>query len=193
MSNKTCYDAFHAAREARRQFPLTQGVYKLREAVSVFREMRETINAIEDLICNRARYPAGSILGSCCTTADKAYWMRSMPIYTAEVLGYVVFPAVEALVGDGHSHHDVRREINSAYRAVGPILQQCDAAHSRIKGRIDLEYRRMKEGRSALRPLLDLVEAIPQRALNSMEGLLLERDRHRRKSTDETIHRPSTC
>lgn len=167
MSKKSCHDAFHAAREARRQVPLARGAYKLRESLSVMGEMRETLDAIEDLVCNRASYPAGSILGSCCTTDDKAYWMRNVPIYMAEVLGYVILPAVEALGGDGLSQHDVRRELNSAESAVGPILQKCDAAYARIKRSINLEYRQMREGRSDLKALLDLAEVIPQRALRS--------------------------
>ena len=164
-----CQDAFYAARMARRQFPLTQGVYKLRESQCIIRAMHDSLDAIESLICHRVHYPHTAALGPCCTTEDKASWMKRVPIQIGDLLGYSILPAIEALSGDGLSIGDVERELHSAQPAVEQVLQECDAVHARIKRSIEQEYTWMRQGRSSLRHVLELTSSIPQQALNSVK------------------------
>ena len=84
MPQMTCQDTFAEAQLRRRSFPLEAGAYKLREARHALLRMMETIDAIGDFLRKPKSVRMGATLGLCCTTHDKAYWLKNLPKQVAK-------------------------------------------------------------------------------------------------------------
>lgn len=166
MPKTTCHDTFAAAQIRRRSYPLKTGAYKLREARHALLRMMETIDAIRDFLRKPVSARPGSSLGPCCTTDDKAYWLKNLPEHVAQKLGYNILPAIAALAEeDGIAETDVARELADARVSADQILDQCEAQRVRLKGGIKAEYPAIKSGQSELYDLLVGADRIAQRAL----------------------------
>lgn len=165
MPQMTCHDTFAEAQLRRRSYPLEAAVYKLREARHRLSRMMKTIDAIGDLLRQPGSVRSGSALGPCCTTDDKAIWLKGVPDQVAEMLGYDILPAIATLTGDGVPKTDLAVERNIAQATAIQLLKDCEAQRVRLKVGINTEYAAIKSGQSELYDLLVDADHIAQRAL----------------------------
>jgi hypothetical protein len=155
MPKTTCHDAFEEAQKCRAGYPLTSGAYKLRDTHRALSRMRVTIDAIADYRNRPGSYAVGQTLGQCCTTEDKAIWLKNLPKQVADMLGHDILPAIAALTGDGITKREVARELASATSDVNSLLRDCEEVRVSLSaGGIGHEYKAMKQGQSHLRELL---------------------------------------
>ena len=169
MPQTTCHDTFAEAQLKRRPYPLDAGAYKLREARHRLLRMMNTVDAIGEYLCKPGSGRSGSSLGPCCTTDDKAVWLKCVPDQVAEMLGYDILPAIAALTADGASPTDVAAELASAQARTDELLMDCEAQRNRLKGGIKTEYAAMKSGHSELYVLLVDAGCISQHALELVD------------------------
>ena len=171
MPQMTCHDTFAEAQLRRRSYPLEAAVYKLREARHRLSRMMKTIEAIGDFLRQPGSVRSCSALGPCCTTDDKAIWLKGVPDQVAEKLGYDILPAIAALATEERTTEtDVAAELASAQARVDELLMDCEAQRVRLKGGIKPEYAAIKSGRSELGDLLIGGDHITQPSL----GLIAE-------------------
>lgn len=164
-----CHDAFGAAKAERNKYPLKSGLYKLYDARRNISRMQESMCAIGDYLNGRHDCSPGGLLGPCCTTDDKAVWIKDLPKQVARNLGYDILPAIEALTGDGIAASDVKGELARARAEAERLLDDCETQHKRLKSNIDDEYRAMKSGYSDVYALLFEAKGIAHRALELVE------------------------
>jgi hypothetical protein len=86
----------------------------------------------------------------CCTTEDKATWLKDLPGHIARELGYNLIPAIEALTVEGVPAGDINTFIQSIKPQVDQLLVDCDAIQTGISRSIQGEYDAMKAGNSEL-------------------------------------------
>ena len=169
MPQMTCHNTFAEAQLRRRSYPLEAGANKLHEARRRLFRMMKTIEAIGDFL----RYPgsvrSGSALGPCCTTFDKAIWLKSVPGQVAEMLGYYILPAIAALTTDGVPKTVLAAELKLAQATANQLLKDCETQRLRLKSGIKTEYAAIKSGQSELYDLLVDADHIAQRALELVE------------------------
>ncbi|WP_445809435.1 hypothetical protein [Yoonia sp.] len=165
MSKTPCRDAFHAAEHSRRAIPLSQGEYKLRELRLAIACMQNSMLAICEYLEKPRSVRPGELLGQCCTTDDKAYWIRGIPMWIADQLGRNAIPAIAALTGDGVARGHVAVELRRAREDVNRIVANCDKQHAQLKGRIAREYDAIRSGSSGVCFLLNDVDDLARRAL----------------------------
>ena len=154
MPQTTCHNTFAEVQLRRRSHPLKAGADKLREARHRLSRMMKTIDAIRDFLRNPASVMSESALGPCCTTFDKAIWLKSVPDQLAEKLGYDILPAIAALTADGVPKTVLAAELKLAQATANQLLKDCEAQRVRLKGGIKPEYAAIKSGRSELCDLL---------------------------------------
>lgn len=164
MLKTPCHDAFGAATARRAKYPLRSGAYKLRETQHSIARMQATMCDIGSLLRNPSAYPPGSSLG-CCTTDDKAAWLKGLPKHVADLLGYNILPAIAALTGDDIPADDVKGELENASADTLRLLDDCEKQHARLRKGIEREYRAMKTGYSEVYALLVDADGIARRAL----------------------------
>ena len=111
MAKKTVKKAFQDAQNLRLKYPLISGADKLRETRSRLSRMQETMYQIGEYLKNPSHFDKGQILGHCCTTDDKAVWIKSIPAQVANLLGYDILPAIAALTNDCLSKRDTMRHL----------------------------------------------------------------------------------
>jgi hypothetical protein len=169
MPQTTCHDAFAEAQLKRRPYPLEAGAYKLREARHRLLRMMNTVDAIGEYLCKPGSGRSGSSLGPCCTTDDKAVWLKCVPDQVAEMLGYDILPAIAALTADGASPTDVAAELASAQARTDELLKDCEAHRVHLNERIKVEYAAIKSGQSKLYTLLIDADHISQYGLKLTE------------------------
>lgn len=166
MPQMTCQDTFAEAQLRRRSFPLEAGAYKLREARHRLFRMMNTVDAIGEYLCKPGSGRSGSSLGPCCTTDDKAVWIKNLPKKVAEMLGYDILPATVALAAEeGIAETDILAEQANARARAHELLMDCEAQRVRLKGGIKREYAAIKLGQSELGDLLVDVDRMCQHAL----------------------------
>ena len=165
MPQITCHDTFAKGQLRRHSYPLEAGAYKLREARHRLLRMMDTVEAIGDFLRKPPSVFPGASLGPCCTTDDKAYWLKNLPKQVSEMLGYDILPAIAALTGDGVSQTDVDVKLNIAQARAKQLLKDCEAHHVRLKGGVKREYAAIKSGRSELYDILIDADRISQHGL----------------------------
>ena len=168
MPQMTCHNTFAEAQLRRRSYPLEAGADKLREARHRLSRMMETIDAIGDFLRNPVSVMSESALGPCCTTFDKAIWLKSVPDQLAEKLGYDILPAIAALTADGVPKTVLAAELKLAQATANQLLKDCEVQRVRLKGGIKDEYAAIKSGQSELYDLLIDADRIAQHALHSI-------------------------
>ena len=170
MPQMTCHDTFTEVQLRRRSHPLKAGADKLREARHRLSRMMKTIEAIGDFLRKPGSVTSESALGPCCTTFDKAIWLKSVPDQVAEKLGYDILPAIAALTADGVPKTVLAAELKLAQATANQILKDCEAQRVRLKGGINREYAAIKSGRSELYDLLVDADRIAQSSLELIAG-----------------------
>jgi len=170
MPQMTCQDTFAEAQLRRRSFPLEAGAYKLREARHRLSRMMKTIEAIGDFLRQPGSVRSCSALGPCCTTDDKAIWLKGVPDQVAEKLGYDILPAIAALAAEeGIAETDVAAELATARARADQLVDQCEAQRVRLKRGVKAEYPEIKSGQSELYVLLVDADHLAIRALELAE------------------------
>ena len=169
MAKKTVKKAFQDAQNLRLKYPLCTGECKLRETRSRLSHMQETMYQIGEYLKNSSHFYKGQILGHCCTTEDKAYWIKSIPAQVAEQLGYNILPAIAALTNDGLSKRDTDATLDIANGMAKALLKDCERQESRLKGGISAEYDNMKTGYSEVHGLLVEADRISEDALQVLD------------------------
>jgi|TARA_B110000879_G_scaffold192131_1_gene257919 hypothetical protein len=169
MTTLTAKDAFQDAKNLRRKYPLTSGADKLRETRSSLSRMQETIYQIGEYLKNPSHFYKGQILGHCCTTDDKAVWIKSIPAQVAELLGYNILPSIAALINDRLSKRDTEATLDIANGMAKALLKDCERQEARLKGGISAEYDNMKTGYSEVHGLLVDADRIAEDALQVLD------------------------
>tara|TARA_B110000208_G_scaffold37187_1_gene49230 strand:- start:174 stop:746 length:573 start_codon:yes stop_codon:yes gene_type:complete len=168
-AKKTVKKAFQDAQNLRLEHPLDSGEYKLRETRSRLSRMQETMYQIGEYLKNPSYFYKGQTLGHCCTTEDKAFWIKSIPAKVAELLGYDILPAIAALTNDGLSKRDTDTAFDTAKQRAEALLEDCERQEARLKGGISAEYDEMKTGYSEVHGLLVDADRIAEDALQVHE------------------------
>ena len=118
---------------------------------------------------NPNKFELRQTLGHCCTTDDKAYWVKSIPAKVAEILGYNILPTIAALTNDGFSKRDTNTAFDTAKQRAEALMEDCERQQTRLKGGISVEYDEMKTGYSEVHGLLVDADRIAEDALQVHE------------------------
>lgn len=149
-----CQREFQRAQAECKNYLLPAGLYKLREAYRSLDQIEDTLQVVAKLIQKRSGLTAGSMLGSHCTTDDKAYWLKGLPKAFAWELGYQILPAAAALTGDGLSKSQVTTLVAHSKDRAQAILADCEQAHRILSISVEAEYSAMRDGESIVAPLI---------------------------------------
>ena len=170
MPKTPCHDAFNEAAKRRAAYPLPYGAYKLRNVLSWLSRMRCSMAEIGIYLNKPGNYAVGDTLG-CCTTDDKAMWIKGIPTQVAHMLGHDIIPAIAALTGDGIPERYVANEVACAKCDATSLLNECEDQLARLKLGISGEYEMMKTGYSDVYGLLVSAEFIAEAALRLTDKL----------------------
>ena len=124
---------------------------------------------IGEYLKNPSHFYKGQTLGHCCTTEDKAFWIKSIPAKVAELLGYDILPAIAALTNDCLSKRDTYATLAIANGMAKALLKDCDQQEARLKAGISPEYDEMKTGFSEVHGLLVEADRIAEDALQVLD------------------------
>lgn len=150
----TCHDIFNAARAERAKYPLTEGQYKLDEAIRMIGRWHDLITTITERIRTGGKFGEAENLGPCMAHERGAY-LKAIPSRLAELIGNKILPAIAALEGDGVPKAEVQRLLSRAETDAQRLKDDCEALRLRLKGGIKHEYDAMRRGEGALLGLLD--------------------------------------
>jgi hypothetical protein len=120
------------------------------------REAERTLVGFEQaLIAIQSRTQSGQKFGeyevlSCCMASERGHWMKSVPKHIAEILGYNVLPAAQALTGDGVDKPLLSQRLPSLRHDIDHTVQECERVRLAIKPAIQAEYDAMRAGQSQL-------------------------------------------
>jgi hypothetical protein len=126
MPKTPCRDAFNESAKIRTAHPLPSGAYKLRDALHWLSHMKRSMDEIGNYLNKPGNYAIGQMLGHCCTTDDKAFWIKGIPTQVAQMLGRHILPAIAALTGDGIPQSDVTGEVARANPDATKLLNDCE-------------------------------------------------------------------
>ena len=169
MAKKTVKKVFQDAQNRRLKHPLDSGECKLLQVRTSLSRMQKTMDKIGEYLKNPSHFYKGQILDHCCTTDDKAVWIKSIPAQVAELLGYNILPAIAALTNDGLSKRDTVTTLDITNGMAKALLEDCERQQTRLKGGISVEYGMMKTGYSEVHGLLVDADRIAEDALQVLE------------------------
>lgn len=149
-----CQRSYQEGCRAREAHLLPSGLYKLQELSRRMRQADETIHAIARQFLRGGVTRLALSPGLCCTPADQAAWLKSLPEAVASQLGYDLVPAVAALTGDGVSPSTASRCGAVARHRAGFLVAECDEVRSLLQLSINAEYNAMRAGSSIVLPLV---------------------------------------
>lgn len=141
------FKASMRARIANRPF-VDISAYKVRESSENIYSMLSTVMEITHVVSRGATHSSPVRLG-CCTSEEKANWLKDLPHKLAHELGYNLIPAIEALSVEGVPTSAIRAFVQSIKGKVYQLLADCDAVQSATSRTIKREYALMKQGRSS--------------------------------------------
>ena len=118
---------------------------------------------------NPNKFELRQTLGHCCTTDDKAVWIKSIPAQVANLLGCDILPAIAALTNDCLSKRDTDTAFDTAKQRAEALLEDCERQETRLKGGISTEYVMMKTGYSEVHGLLVDADRIAEDALQVLD------------------------
>lgn len=146
MNTKTCTEAFQLGEAHSLKNKRTQGAYKLAERLRQWKECEMEVNRIARTVTNQAsRYDLQR-----CTYEDKHVWLRQILKGIAYELGADIIPSFKALTGDGMSEADIKNYLPHVIKLSQYALQVLENAQLSIKGPIENEYDRMRDGQSVV-------------------------------------------
>ena len=151
MSKMTCQAVFRKAmRDRRANHPLDRiSAYKVSEVRGTIERLLRTVVEVAAFVTGGSSAPVPFLLG-CCTTEDKATWLKDLPGHIARELGYNLIPAIEALTVEGVPAGDIATFIGSIKAQVDQLLVDCDAVQMGNARSIKPEYVAMTAGNSDL-------------------------------------------
>ena len=79
MVRQTTKKVFQDAQNLRPKHPINSGECKMRETRWRLSRMQNSMYQIGEYLKNPSHFYKGQTLGHCCTTDDKAVWIKSIP------------------------------------------------------------------------------------------------------------------
>jgi len=144
MKYRSCHAAFEAGIRSRTAYPLSAGLYKLRESKELIARSGKEIIRISEVI-KKIRHPAELMH---CTLGDKAIWLRDVPLNVAYRMGYEIIPGLRALVLEGVLPVQAESAARLIESVMGQRLARWDALRNSYSRKIAHEYARMRNGQS---------------------------------------------
>jgi hypothetical protein len=146
MKVATCHQAFAEGHLFSHKYPRDRGAYKLVERLKQWceseREVRRIATALKD---PSTRYDLMH-----CTFEDMHDWLSQTLVWHAYELSASLIPSFKALSGDGMSTTNINQHLPHVERRCQEVLQGLERARQTIKGRIQDEYDRMRQGESVV-------------------------------------------
>ena len=133
-----CQTIFRSSiRDRRTNHPLNRvSAFKVREVRGTIDRLLRTVVEVAAFVTGGSSAPVPFLLG-CCTTEDKATWLKDLPGHIARELGYNLIPAIEALTVEGVAADDILTFILSIKPQVDQLLVDCDAIQTGIRAVFD--------------------------------------------------------
>lgn len=167
----TSTKTFQTAQRNRQNYPLRTGEYKLVETQRLLKSYPEEVQRIADMK-NNPNNPEYRHRLHRCAPVDCGIWLKGLPNAIADLMGYNVVPAIDALVGDGASYSDVQRIKGMFSGRINDLIQGCDSAQHVLKQGISVEYGNFKRGDSILAGLTGEAESIVNDVLREYTSAL---------------------
>lgn len=157
----TCHDIFKTARAERAKYPLTEGRYKLEEALRAIKRWQDLVTTIEARVRTGDKFGENENLGPCMANERENY-LKELPEKLAHLIAYTILPAIAALEGDGVPKAEAQLLLHRAETVAQQLLNDCEAARLRLSDGIKDEYEAMKRCESELLGLLEAVDRLTQ-------------------------------
>lgn len=161
MQPANCFESCMEGGFHRLGSPLPSGLYKIQD----FRDQTEGWR--EELVHMRwyvaGLTGAGSL--SYCTVREISGWIKRLPGQVAYDLGFMLFPALDALQLDGIPLAVLRRELPAIKTRGFLLLRQLDEVARALGPKIATEYELMRRGAPRLEPLLERAVNLGESAL----------------------------
>ena len=162
MQFHSCYKAYADGQIFSKKYPRTQGAYKLAERLRQWGECEREVKRIARAVTN----PASRYDLQHCTYEDKHVWLRRILKRIAYKLSADIIPSFKALTGDGMSEDDIKRHLPQVMRLCWYTLQVLESAQQSIKGPIQNEYDRMRNGQSVVGDALETARQTLEAIIN---------------------------
>ncbi len=163
-----CQTAFRRGIEQRRETPLREGYYKLKEARGCLMSWQTEVKTI-------AKYRRKEVSRhalNCCMPDEISSWLKECPDYIAHLIGYKILPGIAALALDGVRPNHVRTVSAAATAQATTIIDRCEAVRAGIAKNISLEYELMQRGESCIQPLIEEAIRMVDAALSEIGSQL---------------------
>lgn len=167
----TSTNTFQNAQKRRASYPLRSGEYKLEETHHQLKSLAEEVRRIATMKNNPRNSEYKHRLRHC-TSEDCANWLKGVTNTIADLMGYNVLPAIDALVGDGISNADAEQIKSKVFHRINELVWACDSAQRVLKQGISVEYGNFKRGDSILAGLADEAESIVNDVLREYKSAL---------------------
>jgi hypothetical protein len=155
----TCHDIFNTARTERAKCPLTEGRYKLEEALRAIERWQDFVTTVAARVRTGGKFGKAENLGPCMAD-ERGPYLKGIPAQLARLIGYDILPAIAALEGDGVPKAEVQRLLSRAETDVQRLIDAREAVRLCPKGGISREYDAMCRGESELLAVLDTVDQV---------------------------------
>ncbi len=178
MHHGNCHKAYDLGKSERATYPLHTGEYKLREGAERLKSILRGLDEVQHYIARGDRHWWAS---GCCSS-DKHIWLRRLPPTIAYRLGYEALPGLLALPADGASVavvHSLRPKIEARCE---DLVDKLELARIIMSRNIGLEYYRLRNGDSTLKPLIEEAIGIFDMALSPLGATLHSRGTVRNSS-----------
>jgi hypothetical protein len=161
MQFRSCYEAYADGQLFSKKYHRTQGAYKLAERLRQWEECEREVERIARVVNKlSSRYDLNH-----CTYEDKHVWLRRILKHIAYELTADIIPSFKALTGDGMTDADIERYLPQVIKSCQSTLQTLEKAQLNIKGPIQQEYDRMRDGWSIVGSALTV-------ARQALEGII---------------------
>jgi hypothetical protein len=154
MTKTACNQRLHDGAQSRRNSPLFQGCYKIREVVTDFSSIPAELDRI---IGVRTQKVSPDELRHC-TAQDAHVWIRKIPLYVAHSLGRNVLPGLLASVYEGTCPKTV-------CKAYTDLQQRCEALTHNMDSVLHEAGGNAPQACHLLKPLIQEAIYITQQAL----------------------------
>lgn len=128
----TCHDIFNTALAERAKYPLTEGRYKLEEALLAIGRWQDLVTTIQARVRTEGKFGEAENLGPCMAD-ERGTYVKGIPARLARLIGYDILPAIAALEGDGVPKEEVQRLLRRAETVAQRLLDDCEATRLRRK------------------------------------------------------------
>lgn len=154
MTKPTCSQRLRDGAQSRRNSPLFQGCYKIREVITNFSNIPAELDRI---IGVRTRKVSPDELRHC-TAQDAHVWIRNIPLHVSHSLGRNVLPGLLASVYEGASP-------NIVSKAYTDLMQRCEVLSNNMDTVLCQSGGNALQACHLLKPLIQEAIYITQQAL----------------------------